>query len=57
MLEPVKKGSRALTFTSIISSDAQAHVRKARQVEPAAAGPQPPISFWIRFGMVRILGG
>ena len=57
MLEPVKKGSRPLTFTSIISSDAQAHVRKARQAEPPAAGPQSPISFRIRFGMVRILEG
>lgn len=37
MLEPDKKGSRPLTFTSIISSEAQAHVRNARQVEPAAA--------------------
>lgn len=36
MLEPAKKGSRPLTFTSIITSDTQAHVRNARQVEPAA---------------------
>lgn len=52
MLEEAKKGSRPLTFTSIISSDPQASMRKARQME-LPAGPRPHTLK--RFGMVQLL--